>query len=262
VSVALLGLPTDVNSSYARGAAKAPPRIRDCMFNDAGNSYTERGVNLADPGALFDAGDLVFAEGEDEREQIDQAVKAQLDAGRRVLALGGDHSVTYPIVRTLCRQFTGLTIVHFDAHPDLYDSYDGNRYSHACPFARILEETPLQLIQIGIRTMTPQQRALADRYHVRVFAPWQINEARAALPSGFVYLTMDMDALDPAFAPGVSHREPGGLSVRDVLDTVAAIPGTVIGADVVELNPDRDIDNLTAAAAAKLAREFVARMLP
>ncbi len=80
------------------------------------------------------------------------------------------------------------------------------------------------------------------------------------MPAGPVYVTLDLDGLDPAFAPGVSHREPGGLSVRDVLDTVAAIPGTVVGADGVELTPDRDVDGLTAAVAAKFAREFVARM--
>ncbi|HYL26657.1 MAG TPA: agmatinase [Candidatus Nitrosotalea sp.] len=260
MSVALIGVPTDVNSSFARGAAKAPSRIRAQMWSDAGNSYSENGVNLAADGVVVDAGDVELFEDDGDRLRIEAAIAEQLAAGRRALALGGDHSITYPIVRATARQFPTLSIVHFDAHPDLYPILDGNRFSHACPFARILEEAELSLLQIGIRTMTPQQHEVARRYGVRELAPWQIAEARSLLPDGTVYVTVDLDALDPAFAPGVSHREPGGLSVRDVLDTIAAIPGTIIGADVVELNPDRDVDGLTASVAAKLSRELIARM--
>ncbi len=156
----------------------------------------------------------------------------------------------------------GCSIVHFDAHPDLYPVFQKNRFSHACPFARILEDIPgVQLVQIGIRTMTPKQREVADRYGVRVFGPCELDAARAALPAGPVYVTVDMDGLDPAFAPGVSHREPGGLSTRDVLAAVAAIPGRVVGADVVEFNPDQDVHGMTASVAAKFVKEFTARMI-
>ncbi|HKE37797.1 MAG TPA: arginase family protein, partial [Candidatus Baltobacteraceae bacterium] len=89
----------------------------------------------------------------------------------------------------------------------------------------------------------------------------ELEEARRNLPGGDVYVTLDLDGIDPAFAPGVSHREPGGLTVRDVLRLVSAIPGNVVGADVVELNPDCDVDGLTAAVAAKFAREFLGRLL-
>jgi arginase family enzyme len=109
--------------------------------------------------------------------------------------------------------------------------------------------------------MTPPQREIADRYGVRVFGPDELDGARAALPGGDVYVTLDLDGIDPAFAPGVSHREPGGLTVREVLRLVAAIPGNVVGADVVELNPDCDVDGVTAAVGAKFAREFIGRMI-
>jgi arginase len=231
------------------------------MWSDAGNAFSERGLNLAGSDAVVDAGDVPLAEDDGDRARIEAAIEAQLDAGRPVLALGGDHSVTYPIVRAFARRFPTLSVVHFDAHPDLYESFRGNRFSHACPFARILEATGIRLMQIGIRTMTPPQQTIADRHGVRVFPPWELAAARAALPDGPVYVTLDLDGLDPAFAPGVSHREPGGLSVRDVLDTIVAIPGSVVGADVVELNPDKDVDGLTAAVAGKIAREFAARML-
>lgn len=260
MSVALIGLPTDSNSSFARGPAKAPQAIRREMWSEQGNTYSESGVNLASPGILIDSGDVDLREDEGDVERIELAIENMIVLDRRPLSLGGDHSVTYPIVRAVARRFPSVTIVHFDAHPDLYPVFQGNPLSHACPFARILEVTGVRIVQIGIRTMTPPQQALATKYGVQVFAPWDLQKARAALPDGPVYVTLDLDGLDPAFAPGVSHREPGGLSVRDVLDTVALIPGTVIGADVVEYNPERDIDNITASVAAKCAREFAARM--
>lgn len=232
------------------------------MWSEAGNPYTESGVRLRLTENVVDAGDAPLREDEEDRTTIEALVAAQLESGRRMLSLGGDHSITFPIVRSYARRYPKLNVVHFDAHPDLYSSFGGNRFSHACPFARILESADVgSLVQIGIRTMTPPQRENADRYNVRVFGPDELDEARRALPGGNVYVTLDLDGIDPAFAPGVSHREPGGLNVRDVLKLVAAIPGNVVGADVVELNPDCDVDGLTAAVAAKFAREFMGRML-
>jgi agmatinase len=260
--VALVGFPTDSNSSYKRGPSKAPPAIRTAMWSDAGNPYTENGVRLREGENVVDAGDAPLRETGEDRAAIEATILKQLELGRRVVSLGGDHSITYPIVRAFARRYPKLNIVHFDAHPDLYPSFGGNSFSHACPFARILEDVEIgSLVQIGIRTMTPPQRELADRHGVRVFGPDELDEARRALPGGDVYVTLDLDGMDPAFAPGVSHREPGGLTVRDVLRTVTAIPGTVVGADVVELNPDCDVDGLTTAVAAKCAREFIGRIL-
>jgi arginase len=259
---ALAGFPTDSNSSFRRGPAKAPAEIRSAMWSEAGNPYTESGIRLRPSENVIDAGDAPLREDEEDRTKIEALVAEQLESGRRMLSLGGDHSITFPIVRAYGRRYPKLNIVHFDAHPDLYPSFAGNRFSHACPFARILESVDVGcLVQIGIRTMSPPQREVAERYGVRVFGPDELDEARRVLPQGDVYVTLDLDGLDPAFAPGVSHREPGGLTVRDVLRLVAAIPGKVVGADVVELNPDCDVDGLTAAVAAKLAREFMGRML-
>ena len=256
--VALLGLPTDVNSSFRRGAAAAPDAIRAEMFSEQGNPYTELGVYLRAEGVMRDAGNVDLREDDGDRERIETAVDRLLAQGSRVVSLGGDHAVTYPVIRAYAKHVPSLSIVHFDAHPDMYPSFEGNRYSHACPFARILEDGLVaNLVQIGIRTMSPPQRAIADRYGVRVFAPWQLEEARAVLPTGPVYVSLDLDGLDPAFAPGVSHREPGGLSVRDVLEIVKAIPETIVGADVVEYNPSCDLDGVTASVAAKFAREFI-----
>lgn len=260
-AVAVLGFPTDSNSSHLRGPAKAPARIRLAM-NDAGsNSFSESELDLAAPGVFEDLGDVALREDERDLATIEAAIAAQLALGRHVLSLGGDHSITYPIVRAYAGRYPGLRIVHVDAHPDLYPVFGGNRYSHACPFARILEDTSVAgLTQIGIRTMSAPQREIADRYGVRVYGPSQIEEACSQLPGGPVYVSVDLDGLDPAFAPGVSHREPGGVSVRDVLDVLARIPGPVVGCDVVELNPDQDVQDMTATVAAKFAKEFIARM--
>jgi arginase len=155
-----------------------------------------------------------------------------------------------------------LTIIHIDAHPDLYDEFEGDRFSHACPFARIMEERlARRLVQVGIRTMNAQQRSQADRFGVEVIdmRAWETG-TRPTL-DGAVYLSIDLDGLDPAYAPGVSHREPGGLSVRDVLTLVQDAGGTLVGVDVVEYNPRQDLAGVTAIVAAKIVKEVAGRML-
>ena len=225
--VALMGFPTDVNSSFLRGPAKAPNEIRRALWSNAGNPFAESGINIKAPGLMNDFGDVRLHEEDDDRAAIEAAIDAQLSCNTRVLSLGGDHSITYPIVRAYAKQFSSLSIVHFDAHPDLYHEFAGNRFSHACSFARILQDTSVrQLVQIGIRTMSPPQQVVADRHGVRVFGSSEVEQACDALSN------------DPAFAPGVSHPEPGGLTVREVLAILKRIPGRVVGADVVELNPE------------------------
>lgn len=257
----LIGLPYDASSSFVRGPAKAPPLIREALHSPAGNLWTEGLVDLGQDGALFDAGDLPTAAPAEARALIEAGIAAVLRDGRRPIALGGDHAVTYPILRALNRAHPRPTILHIDAHPDLYEEFDGDRYSHACPFARILEEGLAgRLVQVGIRTMNGHQRAQADRYGVQVIEmrDW-VRGARPEL-SGAVYLSVDLDGLDPAFAPGVSHREPGGLSTREVIGLIHGIPGPFVGADVVEYNPLQDSGDLTARVAAKLVKEIAGRM--
>ncbi len=170
--------------------------------------------------------------------------------------------MTYPILRAFRDRPAGLTVLHVDAHGDLYEDFDGDRYSHACPFARALEEGLVaRLVQVGIRTMNDRQRPQVERYGVEQFdmRSWQAG-ARPAL-EGPIYLSLDLDGIDPAFAPGVSHREPGGLLLRDVLELIQGLPMPLVGADVVELNPRKDLDGVTATVAAKLVREIASRML-
>jgi arginase len=258
----LIGLPYDASSSYLRGPSEAPPLIRAALHSPHWNRWTEAGRDLGVPGLLTDAGDLPLPPTEAARDQIEAGIAQLLAGGWRPIALGGDHSVTYPILRAVSRSHPSLTILHLDAHPDLYHEFEGDPLSHACPFARIMEEGLVRrLVQVGIRTMNGLQRSQAERFGVEVIDMRSWEAGRRPVLDGDVYLSIDLDGLDPAFAPGVSHREPGGLSVREVLTLVQSTGGTLIGADVVEYNPGQDLGGVTAVVAAKIVKELAGRML-
>jgi arginase len=259
--VALLGLPYDGSSSFQRGSAEAPGVIRQAFASPASNRTTQLGLDL-DSYPLHDAGDVPLTSGAAAREAIEQAAARLLDRGLRPLALGGDHSVTYPLLRAFGARYPALTLLHVDAHPDLYDEFEGDRYSHACPFARIMEEgLASRLVQVGIRCMTADQRSQAERFGVEVheMRGWQGPRQLALEPP--VYVSFDLDGVDPAFAPGVSHREPGGLTPREALAILHAIPAPIVGGDLVELNPHNDPAGITGALAGRLVKELLGRML-
>ena len=257
----LIGIPWDVNSSFMRGAAAAPPLIRQALFSPASNMWTELLVDIGAPGGLADAGDLTLPDTDDAIGLIEDAIRRLMQDGGSPLALGGDHAVTYPILRGLGPRHPGLTILHVDAHPDLYDEFEGRRFSHACPFARIMEAgLAARLVQVGIRVMNGHQHEQARRFGVETIDMRAWADGVRPQLTGPIYVSIDLDGLDPAFAPGVSHREPGGFSVRDVIGLVHALPAPLAGADIVEFNPSQDPLGLTAPVAAKLVKELVGRM--
>ena len=218
-------------------------------------------MDLGVAGAYGDAGDLAIEE-KNAFPAIEAGVAALLDQGKRPLSLGGDHSITYPIVKAFAPQYPDLTIFHFDAHSDLYDEVEGNRLSHACPFARIMEAgLAKRLVQVGIRTMNRHQREQAERFGVEVVEMRRLPAYERLKAAGPVYITFDMDVLDPAFAPGISHREPGGMSVREAIAHLHAIDGEIVGADLVEYNPVQDVAGVTATVAAKIVKEILGKMI-
>jgi len=260
----LIGLPYDASSSYQRGPAEAPAAIREALWSPSANSWSELGVAISGDGAITDAGDLDLASCSpaDARRTIERGIARLLDIGARPVSLGGDHSVTYPVLRAVRPHAPRLTIVHVDAHPDLYEDFEGDRYSHACPFARIMEERLAdRLIQVGIRTMTGHQRAQARRYGVEVIEMRHLrNDFRVAADTP-LYVSIDIDALDPAFAPGVSHREPGGMSTRQLLSLLHGLDAPIVAADVVELNPRNDPSGVSSMVTAKVLRELLGVMI-
>ncbi|HEX8640029.1 MAG TPA: agmatinase [Allosphingosinicella sp.] len=257
--VRLIGLPTDSHSSFLRGAAAAPAAIRAALHSDHGNLTSEKGVELGLDVALEDAGDLPLTESGSDTAVIRAAAEEAARAGAIPILLGGDHMVTSPIVAGLAAVHGPLNILHFDAHPDLYDDFDGDPWSHASPFARIMEAGHARrLVQFGIRTLNGHCRAQAERFGVEVVEMRDFVPERVPVPQGPLYVSIDLDGFDPAFAPGVSHHEPGGASVREFLSVLHRIDTPIVGADIVELNPSRDVNGVTATLAAKLVKELAA----
>lgn len=271
VTVSLLGVPYDTHSSHLRGPAQAPAAVREALHSGSANWCAETGRDLdpARSSVWEDVGDVSMPAAVD--DPGDEATVASLEAirsaaadmiadGSPLLSVGGDHLVTWPLVQAVADVAADLTIVHFDAHPDTYDELDGDRFSHACPFARIMEEGAVsRLVQLGIRTMTPHQRDQTERFGIEAI---ELRTWDGTVPqvTGPVYVSIDVDVLDPAFAPGVSHHEPGGMSTRELLDCLAQLSrmdARVVGADIVEINPTRDLHGMTAMLGAKLVRELL-----
>ncbi len=262
--VAILGLPFDGKSSYRRGAAAAPAAIREALASPSTNLATERGRDLGSESRFHLLDDVRLSEAP--FDDIEAAVANHLASGARVISLGGDHSVTQPILRAFARFYDHIHVLHLDAHADLYEEFEGDRDSHACVLARVMEAgLAARLTQVGIRTLNPHQQRQAERYGVETVDmrawPPAADWPRGQVFDGPVYLSLDLDVLDPAFAPGVSHPEPGGLSVRDVIAIVQNLEAPLIGADIVELNPSLDPAGLTARVAAKLLKEVAEQML-
>lgn len=260
--ISILGVPNDENSSYKRGPAKAPAHIRRELFSDALTDWSETGVHVLAEGRIRDCGDVAFQADSDSWQAIEKGVANALEHGDPLLCLGGDHAITYPILRAVRARHSRLSIVHIDAHPDIYHAYQDNLRSHASPFARIMEEKLAdRLIQIGLRAVNDHHREQFARFGVETYGAARCAGKIALALATPVYLSIDIDVLDPAFAPGISHREPGGLSTRQVIDLIQAIDQPIVGADIVELNPDCDIQGMTAGVAAKLAKEVLGMMV-
>lgn len=259
--IGVLGIAYDENSSYQRGPADAPPLIRAAFYSDSANLWSENGTDLGAEDLFVDAGDIAPSIDRDMFIDIESAITHLLDHGLRPLSFGGDHAVTYPVVKAMSAHYPRLSILHFDAHPDIYDQFEGSRRSHASPFARIMESGLVErLVQIGIRTMVGHQREQAEKFGVEVV---EMKDWRDDLAFSFdtpLYISFDMDCLDPAFAPGVSHWEPGGFSTRQVLRVIQSLRGPIAGADIVEFNP-RVEARITAMTAAKVFKEIVAKIL-
>jgi arginase len=259
--IGIVGLAFDGNSSWKQGAASAPPRIREAFFKPSSNLWTESGVDLGSPGIFTDVGDIVSTPGSMNADTLEAAGRLHGE-GFKVIALGGDHSVSTPLVHAASERHGLLSIIHFDAHPDLYDNFEGNPESHASPFARIMENGwACRLVQVGIRTMNRHQQDQARRFNVEVFGPDDLEAFQRLVFDGPVYISLDMDCLDPSCAPGVSHQEPGGCTTREIVRIIKKLHANVVAADIVEYNPAEDLNGMTAMVAAKFFKEISAKML-
>jgi len=267
--IKLLGIPSDFNSSFMQGPALAPDIIRQMDAGGSSNSFAEDGSKVKAGDTYTDLGNLLIDSTLDAKtinNQIINAVKEAINDNSKLICFGGDHSVSYPIIQAMSEKHKNINILHFDAHPDLYHNFQNNPYSHASPFARIMEnKLASSLTQVGIRTLDQHQRTQVNKFNVKVFEMKDFD-SQAIIDyvnalTGPLYVSIDIDALDPSCAPGVSHHEPGGLFSRDLLTILQNIEIEVIGVDIVELNPKTDINNMTAMVAYKLFKESVALMM-
>ena len=254
--ITLQGICYDEKSSFLKGPAKAPPLIREFLYSDSSNAFTELGFNTQTID-FNDVGDFYPIEYFD----IQQITKQNCSTDSKLITLGGDHSITYPMLKAYSAVKDPFEILQIDAHGDLYHNFEGDPHSHACPFARIMEEKlASKLTQVGGRTYTQHQYEQAEKFAVEIheMKDYDLQKLSFSKP---LYISLDMDGFDPAYAPGVSHHEPGGFTSRQVVDIIHSIDVEIIGADIVEYNPDRDVQGITGALAAKVLKEIIGKMV-
>lgn len=273
LDVALVGIPYDGGTSYRPGARFGPRAVREQSslirpWNPVLKVHPFQRLRVADCGDV----DVVPISIERTYEAIQRAMDRVILAGATPLCVGGDHSVTLPILRSLARRHGRLGVVHFDAHPDTWDEYFGSKFFHGTPFRRAIEEglvDPSRMVQVGIRgpLYGPEDFALHDQHGIEVVRIEAVKEQGtewvagriARLHTGPVYCSFDIDAVDPAFAPATGTPEVGGLTSYEAVALVRSLAGLdLVGGDVVEVSPPYDGPaQVTSLLAANLLFELL-----
>jgi agmatinase/guanidinopropionase len=274
VDVAVVGVPFDSGTSYRSGTRFGPRKIRELsvMLWGYNNPLAVRPLDVLN---VVDYGDVtvippVIA---DTHRNIEQTVSGILEAGAMALTLGGDHSIGLPLLRAYAKKYGPLSVVHFDSHPDTWPHEYGPEYpySHGTPYRRAIEENlirPDGYVQIGIRGSTSGPADWQDARDLGVHMITMDGAAQMGVPaiinavhkivSGPVYVTLDIDVADPAFAPGTGTPEVGGFTSHQLLQLVRGLNGlNLVGFDLVEVSPPYDHGDITALLAANLAFEFL-----
>ena len=275
VDVAVVGVPFDSGTSYRSGTRFGPRAIREASVMLWGyNPVVE--VAPLDVLKLVDYGDVAVVPVDivANNDRIEAKVGAILTAGPTVVALGGDHSISLPLLRAHAGKYGAMAVVHFDSHPDTWDREFGDAfpYSHGTPFRRALEEgliDPEAYIQVGIRgpVSGPEDYEDARRLGAEIVTigeafeigiPAVSERIRTRLGGPPVYISLDIDSADPAYAPGTGTPEVGGFTSYQLLQLVRGLSGLdLVGLDLVEVNPLFDHGNITALLAANLVFEYL-----
>jgi agmatinase len=255
-AITLLGCPLDATSSFRGGTKFAPDSIRKASWTlETYSPYLKRDL---DEIMFYDAGNCELRPGDLEYSlgRIESAVTEIVGKGKKILALGGEHLVTYPIVKAMKTRFRDIQIVHFDAHCDLRDEYEGQKLSHATVMKRV-KELGIEILQIGIRSGTRREFEELLPVDSPASLAAHLNRNRA------MYVSFDMDVFDPSLVAGVTTPEPGGLMFKEVMEYFSVLMGmNIIGADIVELAPDYDTTFVSSISAAKVAREILMLLKP
>ena len=258
---AFVGIPLDRTGSFHRGSADGPRALREASYN------LEEYCQVADA-SLFDLkfadfGDLDCPETtplDELVDGLDGRLERLFAGGQRPIGIGGEHTVSLPMVRILARKHPGLCVVHFDAHADLRPSYEGEKYSHAAVMHHVSQLVGIKnLFQFGIRSGTREEWALMrGQGTLRDCSPEAMAKVIEAIGQRPVFLSIDLDVLDPSEFPGTGTPEAGGISFK-VLDQLVRMLKAVkiVGCDLVELCPPHDPSGISSAAASKLARTIL-----
>jgi agmatinase len=260
--VVLLGAPMDYTVSFKTGSRFGPQAIRGASYGlEDYSPYLDRHLSSV---PFFDQGDLVMALGNVEKSLslIYQGVSRIVRDGKIPVVLGGDHLISYPVIKAMAEVYPDLHVLHFDAHTDLRDTFYGEKFSHATVMRRVAEMLGKRRVyQYGIRSGEREEFAYADemtcmrRYEV---FPAILRDLEH-LKGKPLYITFDIDCIDPGFCPGTGTPEPGGITTGEALKTIHALRDLhVVAMDLVEVSPTLDPSGATEIAAAKLIREAIA----
>jgi len=254
--IVLLGVPYDGTVSFRPGARFGPAAVR--IWSDVLETYSPAFQRDLEDVRLLDAGDLPSrtASWDAMAGSVRDAVSGLLSMGAGTILIGGEHSISLPAVEACMKYHGNLAVVQMDAHLDLRDEYDQNRFSHATVMRRVLERTGSgSLFQFGVRSGTREEWELADRERTIVTDPGVLGERLGDRP---VYLTVDLDVLDPSVMPETGTPEPGGISFAEIHEAILSLRGLrIVGGDVVEYSPLPGGGGPSGAVAAKVIRELI-----
>lgn len=278
MDVAVVGVPFDSGVSYRPGARFGPSHVRESSrllrpYNPAVDVSPFATQQVVDAGDIacnpFDIPDAI--------EAVERGARELVDAGARLVTIGGDHTIALPLLRVMAREHGPISVVHFDAHLDTWDTYFGVATTHGTPFRRASEEgliDPEGSIHVGIRGPLYSPQDMTDDAALgfttitcpdveRDGSATAMERIRARVQDRPVYVSVDIDVLDPAHAPGTGTPEAGGLTSRELLTMLRAFGDLdLVSADIVEVSPAYDHAQLTGIAAAHVAYELVSAMAP
>lgn len=257
----IFGIPYDGTSSNRPGARFAPDAVR--ISSEGIESYSPYQSLDLNGLRFYDYGNIEVPHANPEMmvDEVHGFITGLLMQGKRFLAIGGEHSISYPIIRACSEQYKNLFVIYFDAHCDMRDSYGGSIYSHASVAKRILEVIPsIRFMSFGIRSGDTHEFTFAR--NLPHFYPFTLNEVKNVLETipkeAPVYVTIDLDVIDPGFFPGTGAPEPCGIKPGDLLDAVLSFRSlNIVGIDVVELCPPADSSGVSATLAAFFVRELL-----
>jgi len=255
----LLGIPMDYTVSLRPGSRNGPQQVRTISFGIEDYSVYQK-KSLADLN-FYDAGDLVLPLGnvKGSMARIEEAGRKIFADGKFPIFIGGEHLISYPLIKACYEQYPDLYVIHFDAHADLRRDYEGEEESHATVMRKVAEMLgPGRIYQFGIRSGIKEEFDFAKDYtHMFVDEIFpSLRDAVLLLKNKPVYISLDIDVVDPAFAPGTGTPEPGGFTSKEILNAIRVMaPLNVVGMDLVEISPVNDQTDRTAILGAKIIRE-------